>query len=105
MLSKCICCSGLACSPSRGAKVGKCGRDPFRKLKTLMETMNCGSQENFALRRIARFVWTQAMLAVLQTCWCCYGLMPSVVEKHVGISQEMDISFETVPVLSCDCSC
>lgn len=102
---KSISCSGLACFSFRAAKVGKCGGEPFRMLKTLMETMNCGSQENFRVRRIARSVWNQAMLDVLQTCWCFYGLMPSVVEKHMGNSQEMDVVFETVPVLSCECSC
>lgn len=81
------------------------GGGTFRMLKTLMETMNCGSQENFRVRRIARSVWNQAMLDVLQTCWCSYGLMPSVVEKHMGNSQEMDVVFETVAVLSCDCRC
>lgn len=86
-----------------GVCVCVCGT--FRMLRTLMETMNCDSQENFRVRRIARSVWNQAMLDVLQTCWCCYGLMPSVVEKHMGNSQEMDVVFETVAVLSCDCSC
>lgn len=70
-----------------------------------METINCGSQENFRVRRIARSVWIQAMPLVLQTCWCCHGLIPSVVEKHVGNSQEVDMILETAPVLSCDCSC
>lgn len=77
--------------------------EPFRKQKTLMETMNC-SQENSRVR-VARSGWIQATLAVLQTCWCCYGLTPSVVEKHMGNSQAMDVVFETVPIRSCDGSC
>ena len=79
--------------------------EPFGKLKTMMETMNCGSQENFRVGRTVRSVWIQAMLIALQTCWCCYELIPSVVEKHVGNSQEVDVILETAPVSSCDCSC
>lgn len=101
---KSISCSGLACFSFRAARFGKCQGKPFRMLKTLMENMNCDSQENFRVRRVARSVWNQAMLNVLQTHWCFYGLVPSVAAKHMGSSQEMDTVFETVPVLSCDCS-
>lgn len=72
---------------------------PFRMLKILMETVNCGSQENFRVRRIARSVWNQAMLDILQNCWCFYGLVPHVVGKHTSNSQESHVVFETVPVL------
>lgn len=91
---KTISCSGLACFTFRAAKL-----ESFRMLKILMETVNCGSQENFRVRRIARSVWNQAMLDILQNCWCFYGLMPRVVGKHTSNSQESHVVFETVPVL------
>lgn len=97
MLSKCISCRGLAPSPFGRGGVG----EPFRKLKPLMEAVTRGSQEHRRLRGVARSAWTQAMPVVLQACWCCCGLMPSLVEKHMGLSQEVALVFETVPSLSC----